>query len=93
MILELTEEDVKMKSYFKIIGIAVAVLVVGGGLYYMLIIRGGALAVTLPKPFKINQQDLVVQNTATPKDGGAVLGESDPYENPLKDIYVNPFAK
>jgi hypothetical protein len=81
-----------MKSYLKTIGIAVAVAAVGGGLYYMLVVKGGTLAVTLPKPFEITKQDLAVQNPA-PTEDGAVLGESDPYENPLKDIYVNPFAK
>jgi flagellar basal body-associated protein FliL len=80
-----------MKNYLSKIIIIVAAVVVIGGLYYVFVVQGGTLAISLPKPLQINTEQLAAQ--PTPEETGSVLGESEPYENPLKEIYVNPFAK
>ncbi len=81
-----------MKKNTIIVGLIVAALAAVGGGYYLFIVKGGTLAVSLPKAFHIDKQQLVVEPAST-TETGAVLGESENYENPLKDIYVNPFAK
>ena len=65
------------------------------GVYFGLVVKGGLLAVNLPDPFKINSDDLATTTNQVTDDAGAVLGESEPgnHPNPLKNIYVNPFAK
>ena len=79
-----------MKLSLTTFAVIVAVIIVLAGLYYLLIVKGGSLAVALPKSLQINKTEIASQPRV---DAGSVLGESEPYDNPLRDIYVNPFSK
>ena len=82
-----------MNTSLKYITTIVAVLAVGGSLYYFLVVKGGVLHAELPESstIDISQDSLVSSN---PDSSGEVLGEtqSSNSANPLKDLYVNPFS-
>lgn len=82
-----------MKSLLQKFAIVAALLGILIGGYYVLFVKQGLLAVDLKRPSGLN---ITPSEPAmeSEQNTGEVLGDSaDSKANPLKDIYVNPFAK
>lgn len=73
----------------KIITAACLMILVLGAVAYM--VFGSRQLLTLKQPKVGNDTVLEQAATSSFDQSGAVLGDS--VENPLRDIYVNPFAK
>ncbi len=83
-----------MTFNLKNIALLIGVVLLVFGVYYALFVRGGIFSAELPKPTNIDLSSAPTENPAELPSAGEVLGESESstQANPLKDIYVNPFA-
>lgn len=81
-----------MSNRFKLLQIALIIVALFGlGVGFKYVSKGGLLSVDLPKPapLGIDHQSELSPNSA--KASSLKTDELQSYENPLNDIYVNPF--
>lgn len=82
-----------MKSLLQKFAIVAALLGILAGGYYVLFVKQGLLAVDLKMPSGLNITPSEPAMESEQNTGEVLGGSADSKANPLKDIYVNPFAK